>query len=154
MIRIPALPFCHAEVWSAKPKSERYPKKLNTLGGHIRARRIDLGLLQKHVAEQIGVCTETLTHWERNATRPVARYMPAIIRFLGYDPLPPAGSFPERLAGARRRLGMTQRKMAERLGIDPSTLGSWEAGQHQPTGKSLQIIETVLGKCGRICSDP
>ena len=55
--------------------------------------------------------------------------MPAIIQFLGYDPLPPANTFPERLATARRGLGLSQRKMAESLGIDPGTIQSWEPVQ-------------------------
>jgi len=37
--------------------------------------------------------------------------MPAIVRFLGYDPLPPAAYLPERLVAARRELGLTQRRM-------------------------------------------
>ncbi len=43
---IPALPFCHAELRASKPKSFRYPTRLNTLGDHIRSRRLDLGLFQ------------------------------------------------------------------------------------------------------------
>jgi DNA-binding transcriptional regulator YiaG len=70
--------------------------------------------------------------------------MPAIIRFLGYDPLPPAYSPPERLATARKALGLSQRKMAAKLGVDPATLMGWEAGRHQPTGMSLDLIGRVL----------
>jgi len=81
------LPFCHFEVRVAKPKPERYPKELNTLGDIIRARRIDLGLFQSQVAEQIGVHELTVTNWERNATQPPVEYHLAIIRFIGYDPL-------------------------------------------------------------------
>jgi transcriptional regulator with XRE-family HTH domain len=116
------LPFCYAELRSEKPRSEHYPKEINSLGGHIRARRLDLKLLQKQVAEQIEVNAATITNWERNASTPVIRYMPAIVRFLGYDPTPPPSSLPERLVSARRELGLTQRKMAERLGVDPSTV--------------------------------
>ncbi|MHB1865659.1 MAG: helix-turn-helix domain-containing protein [Acidobacteriaceae bacterium] len=63
---------------------------MNTLGDHIRARRIDLGLFQSQVAELIGVHPLTITNWEGNATVPAIRYIPAILNFLGYDPLPPA----------------------------------------------------------------
>ena len=124
--------------------SSYYPKEINTLGDHIRTRRLDLKLLQKQVADEIGVHEMTITNWEVNATIPEVRYLPAIIRFLGYDPLPPAESIPERLATARRSLGLSQRKMAEKLGVDPATLMGWEAGRHQPTGKSLDVIGRVL----------
>jgi DNA-binding XRE family transcriptional regulator len=87
---------------------------------------------------------QTITGWERNATVPEVRYIPAIIQFLGYDPLPESSSLPERLATARRTLGLSQRKMAEQLGVDPSTLMGWEAARHQPTDKSLDLIGRVL----------
>ena len=67
-------------------------------------------------------------YWEGNATVPEVRYMPAIIRFLGYDPLPPAAAFPELQARTRRMLGLSQRKMAAKLDVDPATLMDWEAG--------------------------
>jgi transcriptional regulator with XRE-family HTH domain len=121
-----------------------YPKQINNLGDHIRARRLDLKLLQKQIADEIGVHETTITGWEGNATVPEVRYMPAIIQFLGYNPLPPASSLPERLASARRVLGLSQRKMAAKLGVDPATLMGWEAGRHQPTGKSLDLIGKVL----------
>jgi len=72
------------------------------------------------------------------------RYMPAIIQFLGYNPLPTASSLPERLATARRALGLSQRKMAVKLGVDPATLMGWEAGRHHPTERSLDLIGSVL----------
>jgi len=37
--------------------------------------------------------------------------------------------------------------MAEKLGVDPATLLGWEAGRHQPTEKSLDVIERVLRLC-------
>jgi len=141
---IPALPFCHAELRAAKPKPDCYPKQINNLGDHIRTRRLDLELLQREVGERIGVAGATITNWECNATVPAVRYIPAIVQFLGYDPLPQTGSFPERFATARKALGLSQRKMAERLGFDPATLQSWEAGKHQPTKTSLDVIERVL----------
>ena len=138
------MPFCHAELRAPKPKSEQYPKEINSLGDHARTRRLSLKRLQKQVAEQIDVNGATITNWERNTSTPVTRYMPAIIRFLGYDPLPPARSLPERLAAARRELGLTRRSMAERLGVDPGTLRDWEEGRHQPTGRSLNLITRAL----------
>jgi DNA-binding XRE family transcriptional regulator len=76
----PALPFCHAEFRRSKPRPVSYPKEINTLGDHIRARRLDLNLLQKQVADRIGVHELTITNWECNATVPEVRYIPAIIR--------------------------------------------------------------------------
>jgi len=91
---------------ASKPRPVHYPKEISTLGDHIRKRRLDLNLLQKQVADQIGVCEITITNWERNATAPAIRHIPAILQFLGHDPLPPTISLPEPLVAVRRRLGL------------------------------------------------
>jgi len=147
-ILIPALPFCHAELRAPKPKPSAYPRTINTLGDHIRVRRIDLKLLQKQVGDRIGVDGTTITNWERNATIPAVRYIPAIGQFLGYDPEPISNLLPERLAAARRALGLSQRKMAGMLGIDPGTLQGWETGEHEPTGRNMELIERFVATCG------
>ena len=41
------------------------------------------GLLQKAVARQIGVTTDTLCRWERNAAAPQIHHFPKVIEFLG-----------------------------------------------------------------------
>ena len=140
------MPFCHFEVRVAKPKSDRYPKKLNTLGDHLRARRTDLRLFQSAVAELIGVHELTITNWENNATEPEVQYIPAIIQFLGYDPsatetpLP----FPERLAAARRARGLTQKQLARKFSVDPTTIRDWENGLHEPSRKKSELIVAFL----------
>lgn len=140
------MPFCHFEVRTAKPKTERYPKELKSLGDHIRARRIDLGLLQSQVAKEIGVHELTITNWEGNASEPAVRCIPAIIKFLGYAPASSASSFPEQLVAARRALGLSQRKLASRLGVDPATVQGWEAGEHQPTAARLDEVMQIIGR--------
>ena len=139
-----ASPFCHFELRAARGKPARYPKQINSLGDHIRARRLDLRLLQRQVAEHIGVHEITITGWECNATVPEIRYMTAIIQFLGYDPLPSAAAFPELLGRTSGMLGLSQRKMAEKLGVDPTTIEDWEAGQHRPTRENLDVIAKVF----------
>ncbi len=84
---------------------QRPPEELNTLGDHLRRRRLVLKLLQRQVAEQIGVEKESIHNWEGNHSKPGVQYMPAIIRFLGYNPLPPGKGWAERLDGAGLRLG-------------------------------------------------
>ncbi len=138
------MPFCHAELRTPKPKSDRYPNELKSLGDHIRARRIDLGLFQSQVAALIGVHPLTVTNWEGNASRPPIQYVPAIIRFLGYDPSPQAVSFRERLLVVRRARGLTQKQLATELGINPSTIQEWETGQHQPSRKKRELIAKVF----------
>jgi len=142
------LPFCHAELRAPKPKPSHYPQQLNTLGDHIRSRRLDLDLFQSDVAEQIGVDTTTICNWEGNASIPAIRYIPAVLQFLGYDPFPPAHTLAERLVTARKGLGLSQQKLARSLGVDSGTLQSWEAGQRRPTARSVERVERFLETLG------
>ena len=70
-----ALPFCKIELKAARPLSvPDYPKTLNTLGDHIRKKRLDLELLQKDVANIIGINESTIWNWENNYATPSSFY--------------------------------------------------------------------------------
>ena len=112
----------------------RPPEKLETVGDHIRRRRILLKLLQKQVGQQFGVDASTIHNWETNIAKPGTKYMPAIVRFLGYNPAPPPKGWANRLVQGRTALGLTQKESAHRMGVDPCTLARWERGEREPTG--------------------
>jgi transcriptional regulator with XRE-family HTH domain len=61
--------------------------------------------------------------------------IPAIIRFLGYDPQPPSSTWSERLVQVRTALGLTQSAAAARIGVDACTLARWERAEREPEGK-------------------
>jgi len=44
--------------------------------------------------------------------------------------------------------GLSQQKVSALLGLDESTVQGWEAGEHEPTGRSLELIERFLETCG------
>jgi len=50
----------------------------------------------------------------------------------------------EKIAAHRRLLGLRQEDLAQKLGVDPCTISSWESGEHRPTGKSLEILKNYL----------
>jgi transcriptional regulator with XRE-family HTH domain len=125
-------------------RSPHYPKLLNTLGDDLCKRRLDLGLLQSEAASRIGVVTATITNWEGNKSSPELRYIPAVLRFLGYNPIPRGETFAARLFAVRKVLGLSQRPLATILGVDPATLQDWETGRHQPIRRNVQNAETVL----------
>jgi transcriptional regulator with XRE-family HTH domain len=141
-----SLPCCHVTLSTSKPKDRSYPAELNTIGDHLRKRRLDLGLLQREVAKQIGVTACTIQYWETNRVVPALRFRPQIIEFLGYDPShrSPDQSLAEVLKAQRQRLGMSRKKLAALLGIDESSLAHWERGEHHPTERSLKIINVFL----------
>jgi DNA-binding transcriptional regulator YiaG len=51
----------------------RAPAQPETLGEHIKRRRLNLHLLQRQVAAQLGVNLETLKNWERSMQLRLAR---------------------------------------------------------------------------------
>jgi DNA-binding XRE family transcriptional regulator len=66
----PALPFCHAALRARKPKDQRYPTEIKTIGDQLRARRLDLGLDQEDVAARLGVSEDSVCYWENNRVEP------------------------------------------------------------------------------------
>ncbi len=100
------------------------------MGEHLKRTRLDLKLLQRQGAEEIGCSKASLLNWERGRAEPELRFIPAIIRFLGYDPTAPDAtlSIGEKLRAARRARGLSQEALARLLGIDPTTVRDWEAG--------------------------
>jgi DNA-binding XRE family transcriptional regulator len=49
-----------------------------------------LKLLQRDVAEKLGVDKCSIYNWENNRSKPALEFMPTIITFLGYNPPPPS----------------------------------------------------------------
>jgi transcriptional regulator with XRE-family HTH domain len=125
-------------------KVVRIPVEPKTIGDHIRRRRLELKLLHKDVAKQLGVCQPSVYNWEANRSEPDIRYMPAVIRFLGYDPLPGVQGFGEQLVQRRVALGLSQKEAAKRIGVDPGTLAKWERGEREPTGRSQELVKRFL----------
>ena len=138
----PCVVFCHRLLRAQKPNSPKYPKQLDTLGDHIRKRRLDLGMFQRQVAEQIGVDEDTIFRWESNESRPQIQFIPAIIEFLSYNPLQLPDSPSKRLIFYREVLGLSQRKLANRTGIDPKAIELAETGKRPLSKKLRKVIES------------
>jgi transcriptional regulator with XRE-family HTH domain len=128
------------------------PEELRTLGDHLLRRRLVLKLLQRQVAEQIGAEVCSLRNWEANRTKPTVEFMPAIIRFLGYNPLPPGSTWAERLVYGRKAMGITQKESARRVGVDQSTLARWERGEREPTGELAASAERFLATTSTVAT--
>src|SRR5512147_702869 len=141
------LPSCHTRLIAPRPLPASSPKSLKTLGDHIRKRRLELGLLQCEVAELLGVGTSTIWNWESNARTPTYRYYGGIVRFLDYNPFPRPASLGEELVLYRKLRGLSQKQMAQVLGVDPTTLARWERGQRLPSAKQMGRIQELCQGC-------
>lgn len=93
---------------------------------------------------RIGVDKATIHNWERNLVRPSLRTWPGVIKFLGYDPRPPAQTIGKKLRLHREGLGLSAKEAARIMGVDPSTLSKWELGTREPQGLYLQRVRRFL----------
>ena len=105
-------------------------------------------LTQKDVAEAVGVDKCSLFNWEANISQPDLRYIPAVIEFLGYNPLPEANTLGERLVRHRTLRGLSQKEAAEAVGVDPGTLSRWERGEREPMRPFVSRVERFLADQG------
>lgn len=138
------MPFCHAHLNGPRPLPRSYPQVLATIGDHLRKRRLDLGLLQRELADQLGVTESTVTNWELNRTAPALRFLPHIISLLGFDPRPAGPTLAQQLLTCRTARGLSREAAARLLGVDPGTLWRWEGGRRTPGGAFLAIIKAFL----------
>ena len=138
------MPFCHLKIKVPK-LDRRYPIQLQTLGDHIRKKRLDLGLLQKEVAGQLGADTASVHHWETGRHEPRLSFIPRILAFLGYDPRPAETSFGRRLWRARTARGLSIQGLAGLLGIDTSTVWKWEDERHRPIARLRRRLDQFFG---------
>ena len=123
--RVAFLPFTLVTLKSLIPRE--YEVEPNTIGDHIRKRRLQLGLYQKDVASMLKIDPNTLLNWEKGYTAPFIENYPAIYDFLGDMPcIIEDESIPALLLESRRRKGWTQEKAAKALGVDPCTWSNWE----------------------------
>jgi transcriptional regulator with XRE-family HTH domain len=116
-----------------------------TIGDHVRQARQKRRLLQREVAELIDVTPETVANWEKNKTEPVVALMPAVIRFLGYEPWPEPVTQGERLRAWRMREGLSFDEVARRYGIDERTWAGWEAGRPVVQERHRTLLHRLIG---------
>ena len=114
----------------------------------MRKKRLDLKIYQKDLARELDVSVSSIIDWEKGNTTPCVAFLPKIIEFLGYLAYEPTDE--EDLGGrvrrARRALGLTQKKLARLLRVDPATIEAWERGRHRPSEKLKKRLEEFLAQ--------
>ncbi len=169
------LPLCERVLHTSRrdflPRRSRgilVPTEPTTIGGHLRRRRLQLGIYQSKAARILGVSMVTLSKWEGDRIYPAWAQRNSISAYLGYDPfqtipdpklvavktnepnhvayLTPAEATGRALKLPRLELQLTQEALANQLGIHPRTLREWECGKHRPIGQGRLSVDTFLGK--------
>jgi DNA-binding transcriptional regulator YiaG len=100
------------------------------------------------VAEELGVDTASICNWESNEAQPMVHCLPRIIAFLGHNPLPEGGDLIGKFKRLRSSLGLTQEQLAQKLGIDESTVAGWERGENLPVGSYRKLVEDFVAGNG------
>jgi len=118
-------------VFITEIKPSGYPSELRTIGDHLKAKRLDLGLFQKDVASELNISPATLSRWELGISSPYDMHCGAIRKFLGYDPLSAnkPSTVDELLTDKRRELGWSLGKAAKYFGVSRSAVTDWEKGK-------------------------
>ena len=116
-----------------------------TIGEKLKNRRLELGLLQKDVANIIGVCEDSITFWENNRNEPSVIHYPKIIQFLAYVPFEVDSS----TLGGQIKLyrylhGLFQEELARTLDVNESTIYHYEKNKHKPSSKTLRKFKFLL----------
>ena len=138
------MPFYHFHLRGRKAPPDGYPQELETLGDHLRKRRLDLALLQRQVAAGLGVHEASIYNWEKNRKSPQLRFVARITESLGYVPdIGPSRTLGERIIATRRLLGLTQKELARRLGVDPEyvgAVGKWRRSTVEETAAKVDNL--------------
>jgi len=135
---------CKIEIPLKIPTPPELTQEPVTLGDHLRRRRLELELYQKDVAIQIGVTASTIWNWENGWSSIALGYMPKIIKFLGYNPVPCPDDLMERLAWYKLVKGLPLEELGAEMGRDPEQLADWLTGRHNPCRRNLKEIEEFL----------
>jgi DNA-binding XRE family transcriptional regulator len=128
-----------------KPLGTKVLTNPKTIGEKLKNRRLRLGLLQKDVAQIIGVCEDSITLWENNRNEPQVNCYPKIIEFLGYEPFEvDTSTLGGQIKLYRYQNGLSQAEFAKILGVNESTVFHYENNRHQPNFKTIREIELLL----------
>jgi len=101
-----------------------------------------LKLTKAQLSLKLNVSDITVYLWERNRVQPSLAQIPKIIEFLGHDPFEKrVDNLGDRLREYRRVHGMSQKKLAKQLGVDPTTLAGWERGKHHPSRRFIGLLD-------------
>ena len=113
----------------------------------LKQRRAYQNLTQAQVAEQVGAHPASVGLWELGHNVPVkhrARYAEVLGIPPGEEPWPLHSRTSSELKQWRHAAGLTQREVANRLGVAPDTYGNWERGTRVPVWHR-QKVAAALG---------
>jgi transcriptional regulator with XRE-family HTH domain len=115
------------------------------MGEYIRNERHKRGLLQKDIAQILKVSISTIEHWDPNVSQPQLKFYPSIIQFLGVTPgfCKDIPQLTNEVFLKRIELGLSQKRMAKRIGIDTSTLKTLERNERPMIQRTFESLRDI-----------
>ena len=123
----------------------------SALGERIAAKRQELGLSQKQLAQFLGVREKTLNKWEIDAAFPRKDKLKQLMRLSSDRALECVAEHAkfvklgQDVKKRRKRLGLTQPELAKYLSVSTKTIAAWERGG-KPSALKLPEIATWLSE--------
>lgn len=96
----------------------------------------------------MAVSEATVLNWEKGKTEPPIAFWPAIIAFLGYDPMPVPTTLTQRMQAFRRQHGLSIKAAALRLGVHQDSWGAWEKTGDVPWVRFRELLDALLAQHG------
>jgi transcriptional regulator with XRE-family HTH domain len=121
-----------------------YPYLPKTLGEFLHKKRLDSNLTQRQTAELLKTTVANIRRWESGRGQVSLPFRPRVIEFVGFCPCNVSLPLGQRLKERRENFGLSIKKLAKLLDVDPCTIASWERGEHQPSQRYVKIIEGFL----------
>jgi len=120
----------------------------------LRRTRVAAGLSRHALAERIGANPSLVKSWETRGVKPTVRNLSRVADALGLavnDLYQPDASSEGSLVDLRVAAGLSQRELAEQLGVSQATMTRWEGGRARPNwyditryAKALEVEPTTL----------
>jgi DNA-binding XRE family transcriptional regulator len=85
-IHFPALPFSRRTHLVKKPPISGFPWHPKSLGEQILKKRLETGLTQQEIAEQLDLNDQTISRWETGENSPNIKNYQRIMLFLDLHP--------------------------------------------------------------------
>lgn len=117
----------------------------------IREMRMKCGMTQKEVGLEIGANKKLVSDWEHGKCIPPAKKMLEMAKLFGctvYDLNEGLGvrcTYLTQLGALRREKGLTQRDVAEALGVNFCAVSNWETCKARISSANLQKLSNLYG---------
>lgn len=137
-------------------------QKNSELKDRIRVSRQALGLSQQNVADKLGVTKSAVGSWEAGKhipTVPMLKELSTLLNaqfewlvsdetYISDDWLETEfdknSEFKDRLKAVRKYRNLTQKELAEKLGLSTPAIAAWEGGRNHPKPGMLKQISEIM----------